>query len=222
MCSGRCQKAMKGASLEHRDSSIPALKVPSGKRLRLLAALAGLLLMWLFVLGLQIVAEGKVSSSRSADAAIVLGAAVYGNRPSPVFEQRIRHGINLYKEGKARKLLFTGGRAAGAPFAESVVARDYALFQGVPAEAMLTETGSRTTRQNLVEARLLMQRHRLRSALIVTDPLHIKRSLRMARGLGIEAAPSPTPTTRYRSWRSKTGFLVREIYFYNVHLLTGE
>jgi uncharacterized SAM-binding protein YcdF (DUF218 family) len=186
-----------------------------------IAAIAGLAI-WLTILGFQIVAAGKLTSTQAADAAIVLGAAVYGSHPSPVFEERIRHGIDLYRTGKVRKLLFTGGRGEGAPEAESAVARNYALARGVPLEAILTEAASRTTKQNLVQARLLMQRHRLRSALIVTDPLHIKRSLRMAAGVGIDASPSPTPTSRYRSWRSKAGFLLREIYFYNVHLLTGQ
>jgi uncharacterized SAM-binding protein YcdF (DUF218 family) len=187
-----------------------------------IAAAGAALISWFAVLGFQIAAAGDVRSSRPADAAIVLGAAAYGNRPSPVFEERIRHGIDLFQAGKVRKLVLTGGRGTGAAFAESAVARDYALARGVPAHAMVTEEASRTTKQNLLEARRLMQLHGLKSALIVTDPLHIKRSLRMAAGLGIAAAPAPTPTSRYRSWRSKTGFLLREIYFYNVYLLTGQ
>jgi uncharacterized SAM-binding protein YcdF (DUF218 family) len=190
------------------------------RRTFIAGAISGLL-VWLAVLGVQIVSAGMATSSRSADVAIVLGAAVYGDRPSPVFEERIRHGIGLYKAGKVRKLLFTGGRGEGARLAESTVARDYALRRGVPGEAILVETLSRTTQQNLAQARHLMQRHRLGSALIVTDPLHSKRALRMAAGLDMLAYPSPTPTSRYRSWRSKTGFLLREIHFYNVYLLTG-
>jgi uncharacterized SAM-binding protein YcdF (DUF218 family) len=67
-----------------------------------------------------------------------------------------------------------------------------------------------------------MRTHRLSSALIVTDPLHAKRALTMSAELGIAAYPSPTPTSRYRTWRSKSGFLLREIYFYNVYLLSGQ
>jgi uncharacterized SAM-binding protein YcdF (DUF218 family) len=187
-----------------------------------IAGAIAVLMVWLAVLGFQIVAAGDVRSPHSADAAIVLGAAVYGKRPSPVFEERIRHGIDLYKNGRVRMLLFTGRRGKGAPFAESAVARDYALSRGVPAQAIATEAASRTTKQNLVEARRLMRQHGLKSALIVTDPLHIKRALRMAEGLQIAASPAPTPTSRYRSWRSKMGFLLREIYFYNVYLVTGQ
>jgi uncharacterized SAM-binding protein YcdF (DUF218 family) len=191
------------------------------KRLAAAAAAVGVLI-WLAILGLQILGAGGERSARRADVAIVLGAAVYGQRPSPVFEERIRHGIGLYKRRMVRKLLFTGGRGKGSAFAESAVARRYALGRGVPGEAILVEESSRTTKQNLLEARRVMRANGLAGALIVTDPLHIKRALRMSEGLGIQAWPSPTPTTRYRTWRSKTGFLLREIYFYNLYLLTGQ
>jgi uncharacterized SAM-binding protein YcdF (DUF218 family) len=183
---------------------------------------AGLLLVWAVWLGFLISAAGQEHSTSPADVAIVLGAAVHGSRPSPVFEQRIRHGVELYRRGLVRRLLFTGGRGPRPGPAESMAARAYAMREGVPADAILTETISRTTHQNLFEARRLMRSHDLGTALIVSDPLHMKRALRMSAGLGLRAAGAPTPTSRYRSWRPKAGFLLREIYFYNVHLLTGQ
>jgi hypothetical protein len=149
---------------------------------QMLGVLGTLLLLWLALLGWRINAEGAAHSRGTADVAIVLGAAVYGDRPSPVFEERIRHGIGLYKAKAVEKLLFTGGFGEGAGAAESLVARRYALARGIPAEAILTETLSRTTKQNLVEARRLMRAEGLESALIVSDPLHMKRAMRMAGG----------------------------------------
>lgn len=177
---------------------------------------------WLILLALQIDATGKVHHPGPADTAIVLGAAVNGAAPSPVFRERIRHGVTLYRAGRIRKLVLTGGVGEGASHAESQVARTIAIRAGVPAHAILIETRSRTTQQNMAEAQHLMDRHRLSSALIVSDPLHMKRALRMARDAGITAYGAPTPTTRYRSWQSKTGFLLREVYFYNHYLLTGD
>lgn len=177
---------------------------------------------WLILLAVQINETGKVHHPGPADAAIVLGAAVKGAAPSPVFRERIRHGVTLYRTGRVRKLVMTGGVGEGATRAESEVARAIAIRAGVPAQAILIETRSRTTQQNMAEAKHLMDRHRLSSALIVSDPLHMKRALRMARDTGITAYGAPTPTTRYRSWRSKTGFLLREVYFYNHYLLTGD
>ncbi|MDY6947274.1 MAG: YdcF family protein [Pseudomonadota bacterium] len=185
--------------------------------------IAGLLVgTWLGVLASQIVGAGRPSGNREADVAIVLGAAAYSDQPSPVFEERIKHGIDLYRAGKVRRLLFTGGYGDGAQFAEATVAKRYALEMGVPPRAILIETESRTTRGNLVQARRLMRQNGLATAIVVSDPLHMKRALRMARDLGIEASGGPTPSSRYRSWHAKGSFLLRELYFYHHYLATGQ
>lgn len=180
-----------------------------------------LLLLWLLTLSMLIVAAGRPSPTRKSDVAIVLGAAAYDARPSPVFEERIRHAIRLHRSGVVRKLLFTGGYGPGARYAESSVGRRYAINHGVRAADTLIETASRTTHGNLTEARRMMRRNRLRTALIVSDPLHLKRALRMADDLGLEAVGAPTPTSRFRTWRTKGAFLLRELYFYHHYLVTG-
>ena len=97
-----------------------------------------LLALWLLGVAAYIVLVGERDQAAPADAIIVLGAAAYDARPSPVFEERIRHGIDLYQRGLAKKLIFTGGYGGGgARFSESQVARRYALRQGVPAKAIL-------------------------------------------------------------------------------------
>lgn len=192
-------------------------------RFRLLAAAAALsALVWLGVLASQIVEAGGRTTSGKADVAIVLGAAVDPSGPSPVFEERIKHGIDLYSARKVRTLLFTGGYGNGAKLAESSVAKRYAVSRGVPPQAILIETKSHTTRENLLQARRLMRKKRLSKAVVVSDPLHLKRALKMAGDLGINASAAPTPTSRYRSWQAKGSFLLRELYFYNHYLLTGQ
>jgi uncharacterized SAM-binding protein YcdF (DUF218 family) len=91
----------------------------------------------------------------------------------------------------------------------------------VSANDIYIEEKSRTTQQNIAEAAALMKVHNLKSAIIVSDPLHMKRAMMMADDLGIEAVSSPTPTTRYRSLRTKLGFLLRELYFVHHYVLTG-
>jgi uncharacterized SAM-binding protein YcdF (DUF218 family) len=179
-------------------------------------------LVWLSVLAFEIVRAGSPTRIEVADVAIVLGAAAYGDSPSPVFEERIKHGIGLYKSKAVKKLIFTGGQAPGARIAEGIVAERYAIRNGVPSQDILTETLSHTTRQNLIHARGLMSANGLKKAVIVSDPLHLKRALRMASDLQIDVHASPTPSTRYRSWRTKAGFLLRELYFYNHYLITGQ
>jgi uncharacterized SAM-binding protein YcdF (DUF218 family) len=187
----------------------------------MMALCATLLPIWLSVLALQIVRTGGTSHTGPADVAIVLGAAVYREKPSPVFAERLNHGIHLYRSKRVRKIIFTGGYASGARAAEAQVARAYAVRRGVAPRHILIETRSHITQQNLFEARALMREDGLKKALIVSDPLHMKRALKMASDLGIESYPSATPTSRYRSLRSRAGFLLRELYFHNHYLVTG-
>ena len=175
-----------------------------------------LLLLWLLGVGTWVVWVGHDDQARPADAIIVLGAAAYDARPSPVFEERIRHGLDLYQRGLAPRLIFTGGfGGSGARFAESEVAKRYALRHDIPDEAILIETHSRSTRQNLLYARELMRSHGIHTVILVSDPLHMARALRLSRELGIEAVASATPSTRFRSVRSSWRFLAQEIYFFH-------
>ncbi len=178
-------------------------------------------LIWLLVLSASIWSYGERDQAEKSDCAIVLGAAIYGDRPSPVFEERIRHGVALYQTGLVAKIIFTGGCGTGSENAESEVAAVYAVRAGVPAADTLTERRSRTTQQNLAEAKLLMDAHGLRSAILVSDPLHMRRAMWMAGDLGIAAVPSPTPTTRYRSLKTKLRFLRHELYYWHHYAFSG-
>ena len=175
-----------------------------------------LVLFWLAGVAAYITWVGQRDDARPADAIIVLGAAAYDAKPSPVFEERIRHGIDLYRRGLAPKLIFTGGYGGvGARFSESQVARLYALRQGVPDKAILIESLSRNTHDNLRQASLLMQQHQLHDVIVVSDPLHMARALRISKELGIRAVGSPTPTSRFRTFATRWRFLLQEVYFFH-------
>lgn len=175
-----------------------------------------LLLAWLLGVIAWIFWVGERDQASNADAIIVLGAAAYDAKPSPVFQERIRHGLDLYRAGYAPLLIFTGGYGgSGARFSESQVARRYALREGIPDDAILIETASRNTEQNLVEARRLMEQRGLHRVIIVSDPLHMARALRLSRALGIEALGSSTPSTRFRSFHTSWRFLLQEVYFFH-------
>ncbi|WP_430980733.1 YdcF family protein [Stenotrophomonas terrae] len=178
--------------------------------------LCALLLLWLLGVAAWIIWVGDRDQAAPADAIIVLGAAAYDAKPSPVFEERIRHGLDLYQQGYAPKLIFTGGfGGAGARFSESQVARRYALKQKIPGKDILIETRSRTTRQNLVEAKQVMARHDMHKVIVVSDPLHMARALRLSKELGIDALASSTPSTRFRSFHTSWRFLLQEVYFFH-------
>jgi len=177
------------------------------------AVLAAGLLAW------RIYSFGSASSNARADAAVVLGAAVWTREVSPVFRERINHAINLYQKGQVRKLIFTGGQGNPGEPTESSAARQYALESGVPASDILIEEKSHNTYENILNAKQLADTHGIKRVLIVSDPLHMKRAMAMARDAGLVADPSPTPSTRYQGLISQLGLLAHETYYYIGYLL---
>jgi uncharacterized SAM-binding protein YcdF (DUF218 family) len=149
-----------------------------------------------------------------SDAAIVLGAAVWDDKPSPVFQERINHSIWLYKNGYVDKIIFTGGKAKGDALAESEVAKAYAINNSVKSEDILIETKSKITEENLKYAYAIAQDNNLKTFMLVSDPLHMKRAVFMANFLHMEVYSSPTPTSVYRSLNSKLPFLLRELIYF--------
>jgi uncharacterized SAM-binding protein YcdF (DUF218 family) len=163
----------------------------------------------------EVALYGRTRDLRSADAALVLGAAVIGESPSPVFRERIRHAVALYQTGQVRALVMTGGLGPGDRVSEGQAAAEWARKEGVPLAALLVENRSRTTWENLSNSVPLLREHKLDRVLIVSDPLHMRRAMTIATDLGLQAQPSPTPTSRYTGWRSWIVFLARETYHLN-------
>src|SRR5689334_1574413 len=140
-------------------------------------------------------AEGQRDDSRPADAIVVMGAAQYDGRPSPVFAARIDHAIELFRSGVAPRLIVTGGKQDGDRTTEAASARAYAIDRGVPPSSILFEDRSRTTLESIHALRSLMDEHSLRTAVFVSDRPHMLRVLRMAADDGITAYGSPTATS---------------------------
>lgn len=163
---------------------------------------------------ISIYTYGEKNYLGKADAAIVLGAAVWEDEPSPVFEERIKHGIWLYKNGYVKKIIFTGGKSKEDELSEAVVAKNYAVAESVPEEDILLETQSKITQENLYFSKQVADKNDIKSFIIVSDPLHMKRAMLLAEDYEMESYPSPTPTTRYTTWKSKMKFLAREVFYY--------
>jgi uncharacterized SAM-binding protein YcdF (DUF218 family) len=179
----------------------------------------GLLVLWLIALATDIVTYSTVRDDGPADAAIVLGAAVYGTDPSPVFEERIKHAIDLYQQGRVKAIIFTGGKGDGEHVAESIAGSVYAIKHGVSGGAVFCETASHFTHENLLGAKAVVERQHFDRVLIVSDPLHMRRALTMARDFGLNAYSSPTPTSRYISLGSQLNFLWGEVRYYATYLV---
>jgi uncharacterized SAM-binding protein YcdF (DUF218 family) len=189
---------------------------------RLARALVVVLLALLLTIGLvalSIYSYRNTVSDQPADAAIVLGAAVWGDDVSPVFKERINHALELRRSGKVRKIIFTGGQGNRDELTESSAARQYAIEQGISAADILVEEKSHTTYENLLFARDVAIARGLKRVLIVSDPLHMKRAVSMAIDLGLDAYPSPTPTTRYQGAAKQLGLLAHETYYFIGYLV---
>jgi uncharacterized SAM-binding protein YcdF (DUF218 family) len=177
------------------------------------------LLPWMATKAFSIYHYASKHNFIKADAAIVLGAAVWGDEPSPVFQERINHAISLYKRGDVRSIIFTGGIGDNKQLAEAIAGKRYAVAQGIREGDIFIETESKSTHENLKNALAVAISQQLSKFLIVSDRFHLKRAVLMARDLGMDAHPSPTPTTRYRSFKSQLEFLLRETYVYSIYLM---
>jgi uncharacterized SAM-binding protein YcdF (DUF218 family) len=163
--------------------------------------------------GLSIYRYSFISSSAKADAAVVLGAAVWLGQPSPVYRERIYHAIDLYFAGRVSYIIFAGGIGEGDARSEAEIGRDVAIERGVAPYHIFIDTVSTVTSENLKNALAIGNINGLSTYLIVSDPLHMKRVLFISKDIGMQAFPSPTPSSRYISWKTQIPFLLREIYF---------
>ncbi|MEO5964894.1 MAG: YdcF family protein [Candidatus Limnocylindrales bacterium] len=139
--------------------------------------------------------QGDRDERRPVDAIVVLGAAQYDGRPSPVFAARLEHAVALFKQGIGPAFVVTGGKLPGDRTTESAVARSFAVDRGVPEAAIFGEEEAHNTLDSLRAVAAAMHARGLHSAVFVSDPTHMLRVLRIASDLGIEAYGSPTPTS---------------------------
>jgi uncharacterized SAM-binding protein YcdF (DUF218 family) len=143
----------------------------------------------------RIQSQGERDEARPADAIVVLGAAQFNGVATEVFAARLDHAVDLFKSGLAPWLIVTGGKQPGDRTTEAATARAYARAHGVPADRILSEDEGRNTLESLEAVAQIMAKHKLRTAVFVSDRTHMLRVMRMATDLGIRAYASPTTTS---------------------------
>jgi uncharacterized SAM-binding protein YcdF (DUF218 family) len=143
----------------------------------------------------RIWAQGQHDDQHPADAIVVMGAAQYDGRPSPLFAARLDHAVALFHAGVSGHLIVTGGKAEGDRTTEAATARSYAIAHGVPADAILDEDTSRTTLESIRSVGGVLRSHHFANAVFVSDRPHMLRVLRMAADEGITAWGSPTASS---------------------------
>jgi uncharacterized SAM-binding protein YcdF (DUF218 family) len=159
--------------------------------------LIGLVLMLALVVGgtgFRVWQQARQDDRARADAVVVLGAAQYAGRPSPILEARLKHAKNLYDRGVAGYIITGGGRRTGDRYTEAEAGMRWLTSQGVPRERVIAVgEGSDTlgTINAVAETALNRGWH---TAVIVSDPWHSLRARTMAHDAGLNAWTSPTHT----------------------------
>src|ERR1041385_6139572 len=140
--------------------------------------------------------QSTVDEARPADVIVVLGAAEYRGRPSPVLEARLNHALFLYLRNLAPRILTTGGAGGDPTFTEGGVAQAYLSMHGVPSEAILVESEGESTVHSIAAAAEIMRRMKLQSCIVVSDGYHIYRVKKMLENQGLKVYGSPRPEDR--------------------------
>jgi uncharacterized SAM-binding protein YcdF (DUF218 family) len=180
---------------------------------RIILAVVAIAIGYPALLAFQIWEQSHDDEVRSADAIVVLGAAQYDGRPSPVFKARLDQAAYLFDTDVSDVIVVTGGKQPGDRFTEARAGENYLVEQGVPADRILGEDHGTTTLESLRGVRSIAQDQGMNSVLLVSDPLHSKRIKIMALDLGFEEAyTSPASYVELnRSRATKARELVHEV-----------
>lgn len=192
------------------------------KAFKFILILSILWMLFFFACMWSVYAYSKKYYDDTCDVIIVLGAGTDNGEISPIFEERMNHAISLMKEGTAKQLIITGGIGENQEISDSEIGKKYATNAGLPENKILIEEESHITFYNLMHAKILMEEHALETALIVSDPYHMRRAMSMCEDIGIQALPSPTPTSMFRTGKTKRSFLINQTWNYCLYILFGK
>ena len=132
---------------------------------------------------------------RPVEAIVVLGAAQYNGRPSPVLRARLDHAVTLYREGYAPLIVVTGGVGRGDTTSEAIVGQRYLVAREVPEEDIVVQPVGRSTRTSMTAVGEWLRERKLRRVLLVSDPFHMFRLRLEARRIDLDAYTSPTESS---------------------------
>lgn len=167
------------------------------------------------LVAIQIHRQSTIDEARPADVIVILGAAEYRGWPSPVLKARLDHGLELFREKLAPRILTTGGAGGDPVFTEGEVGRTYLVKNDVPSEAIIVEAEGESTVHSMAATTEIMRRMGLKSCIVVSDGYHIFRAKKMleAQGLKVYGSPRPSsPRNDLRQWwlyyRQAVGYLL--------------
>lgn len=172
-------------------------------------------IIWLMVvaaLAAYIHHYGTVSTAHESDVIVVLGAGLRRDGSAgPALTRRSAQGAALYRQGIADTIICTGGLAPSRPRSEAEACREVLLRYGVPESAILLEERSRSTEENAIYTRDIMQDAGFNSAVVVSDSYHMLRSEFLFNQQGVEISLSPVPAGEIRGRMTYFYSIVREV-----------
>ncbi|MFN8653281.1 MAG: YdcF family protein [Gemmatimonadales bacterium] len=190
---------------------------------RFLPALALLALALYLASFVAVYLASRTDQHQPADAIVVLGAAQYNGKPSPVLRARLDHAVELYREGLAPAVVVTGGIGTGDRVSEATVSRQYLVAKGVPDQAIVVRPEGRSTHESMRSVAEWARVHEARRVLLVSDPFHMLRLRLEARRSALAAYTSPTSSSPISAdWTRELFFFAAEAWKVPVVLLGME
>jgi uncharacterized SAM-binding protein YcdF (DUF218 family) len=166
------------------------------RRLRRALGLTLLAAMSVYTVALvMVLIVSQQDQRRAVDAIVVLGAAQYNGRPSPVLRARLDHALRLYNEGYAPRVVVTGGVGRGDTTSEAIVGRHYLLARDVLPGDVVVQPQGRSTQASMTAVAEWLDAEGLHSVILVSDPFHMYRLRLEARRTNLEAYTSPTESS---------------------------
>ena len=178
---------------------------------RAAVAAAAALLVTIAYFSVRVARQSVREEAQPAAVILVLGAAEYRGRPSPVLQARLDHAIELYRRKLAPLVMTTGGAGGDPLFTEGGVGRSYLMARGVPSEAIIVETEGESTVQSIALAGEIMRRMDLRSVIAVSDGYHIYRVKQMLEARGLEVYGSPRKDRTPEPLRDRWNYIKQAI-----------
>ena len=131
----------------------------------------------------QIIENGDYSNLKDIDCIIILGAGIWGDSPSPMLQDRLLQGIELYKSNVSSKIIMSGDHGR-EEYDEVNVMKKYAIDHGVPSEDIFMDHAGFSSYESIYRAKEIFGAKRI---VIVTQKYHLYRALHIANSLGLEA-----------------------------------
>jgi len=179
-----------------------------------------LVLLYILVLFVLIRQAATLDDAQTADIIVVLGAAQYNGRPSPVFRARLDHTATLFRRNVANRILTTGGYGLDRRFSEAGVGKTYLEKQDIPGDCILTEASGSTTIDSLEKSIELLKERKLTRVIAVSDGFHLFRIKRILRDHQITAYGSPARNSLIESsFKSRSLASLREVFVYTAYLV---